>query len=173
MALLEKQLVVKLSTIPGAGKGLFTKKPIPKGTLIVEYKGKVSTWKDVDHDGGNNGYIYYLTRNFVINAANYKTALARYANDARGIGRVKGVLNNSHYVSEGNRVYIETLKEIPAGSEILVSYGHEYWDVIRHNLKIDEEEKKKSLQKAKKATRTKTASKKAKKKATSKKLKRA
>jgi hypothetical protein len=170
MALLEKQLVVKTSTIPGAGKGLFTSKSIPKGTLIVEYKGKVSTWKDVEHDGGNNGYIYYLTRNHVINAANHKAALARYANDARGIGRVKGVLNNSHYVSKGNLVYIESLKDIPAGGEILVSYGHEYWDVIRYNLKIDEDEKKERLQEAKKADKVKKAGRKAK-KATTKKRK--
>jgi len=38
MALLEKQLVVKRSAIPNSGKGLFTKKFIPKGTRIVEYK---------------------------------------------------------------------------------------------------------------------------------------
>jgi uncharacterized protein len=38
MALLEKQLFIKISIIPGAGKGLFTRKPIAKGTRIVEYK---------------------------------------------------------------------------------------------------------------------------------------
>jgi hypothetical protein len=47
MALLEKNLFVKKSTLPNAGKGLFTKVAIPKGTLIVEYKGKISAWKDV------------------------------------------------------------------------------------------------------------------------------
>ena len=159
MALLEKTLVVKNSTIPGAGKGLFTKKPIPKGTLIIEYIGKASTWKDVDHDGGNNGYIYYLNRNFVLDAQNHKKALARYANDAKGIGRVKGVSNNSHYVSEGNRVFIESLKDIPANSEILVSYGPEYWEVIRHNIKVDQDAEKERLKKAKKAETVKGAKK--------------
>lgn len=149
MALLEKQLMVKKSVIPDAGKGLFTKKPIPKGTRIIEYKGKASTWKDVDHNGGNNGYIYYVSRNFVLDAQHDKTSLARYANDARGIGRVKGVANNSHYVTEGNRVFIEALKDIPAGGEILVSYGPEYWQVIRHNRKIDEAAAKEQLKKAK------------------------
>lgn len=149
MALLEKQLMVKKSVIPGAGKGLFTKKPIPKGTRIIEYKGKASTWKDVDHNEGNNGYIYYVNRNFVLDAQHDKTALARYANDARGIGRVKGILNNCHYVTEGTRVFIESLKDIPAGGEILVSYGPEYWQVIRHNRKIDEAAAKERLKKAK------------------------
>jgi hypothetical protein len=149
MALLEKQLTVKKSTIPGAGKGLFTQKLIPKGTRIIEYRGKSSTWKDVDHDGGNNGYIYYVNRNFVLDAQHDKTALARYANDAKGIGRVKGIINNCHYVTEGNRVFIEALKDIPARTEILVSYGPEYWQVIRYNLKIDEDAKKEDLKKAK------------------------
>jgi len=40
MALLKKQLYIKKSGIPNAGKGLFTKKPIPKGTGIIEYTGK-------------------------------------------------------------------------------------------------------------------------------------
>ena len=149
MALLEKQLMVKKSTIPGAGKGLFTKKPIAKGTRIVEYKGKASTWKEVNHDEGNNGYIYYVSRHFVLDAQHDKTALARYANDARGIGRVKGISNNSHYVTEGNRVFIEAVKDIPARGEILVSYGPEYWQVIKHNLEIDKAAEKKRLKKTK------------------------
>jgi hypothetical protein len=149
MALLEKQLTVKKSTIPDSGKGLFTKKFIPKGTRIVEYKGKASTWKDVDHSGGNNGYIYYVSRNFVLDAQHDKTALGRYANDARGIGRVKGISNNSHYITEGNRVFIESLKDIPARGEILVSYGPEYWEVIKHNRKIDIANEKERLKKEK------------------------
>jgi len=36
MAYLEKDLFLKKSHLPGAGKGLFTKIEIPKGTIIVE-----------------------------------------------------------------------------------------------------------------------------------------
>ncbi|WP_315817218.1 hypothetical protein [Paraflavitalea speifideaquila] len=42
-----------------------------------------------------------------MDAQHDKSALARYANDAKGIGRVKGIINNSHYVTEGTRVFIE------------------------------------------------------------------
>ena len=133
MALLEKQLVVKRSSISGAGKGLFTKKLIPKGTKIVEYKGRITSWKDADHRNGANGYIYYVKRYHVIDALPHKTALARYANDARGILKIKGLTNNSEYVEEGLRVYIVSKKDIPANGEILVGYGKEYWDVIRGN----------------------------------------
>ena len=137
MALLEKHLVVKKSTLPGAGKGLFTRKAIPKGTRIVEYKGKITSWKDADHRNGGNGYIYYVKRYHVIDALPRPSALARYANDARGIIRVKGITNNAEYVEDGLKVYIPSKKNIPANSEIFVGYGKEYWDVIRENRKIN------------------------------------
>ncbi len=136
MVLLSKQLFVKTSAIPHGGKGLFTRKLINKGERIVEYRGRMMTWKDVDHREGSNGYIYFINRNHVLDAFTYKKALGRYANDARGIGRVKGLTNNAEYNSKGLKVYIEAMKDIPAGSEILVAYGKEYWEVIRHNYKI-------------------------------------
>ncbi|MBK9463373.1 MAG: SET domain-containing protein-lysine N-methyltransferase [Chitinophagaceae bacterium] len=142
MALLEKKVVVKKSILPGAGKGLFAKELIPRGTRIVEYKGKITTWKEVDDNDGNNGYIYYVKRNHVIDASRHTSALARYANDARGLQRVKGVSNNAEYTDDGLKVYIESVKEIPAGAEILVEYGKEYWDVIRHNIKVDNQRQK-------------------------------
>jgi len=149
MALLEKQLVVKRSTIPNSGKGLFTKKAIPKGTRIVEYKGKKTTWKDVDHDNGRNGYIYYINRNNVIDAQPYPKALARYANDANGIVRIKGITNNAQYVNDDMKVYIEATKDIAAGAEIFVKYGKEYWDTIKTNRKLEEKEQKEKAAKKK------------------------
>jgi SET domain-containing protein len=154
MALLEKQLIVKRSTIPNSGKGLFTKKFIPKGTRIVEYKGKRTTWKDVNIDEGRNGYIYYINRNHVIDAMPFPKYLGRYANDAQGLTKVKGINNNCRYVADMDtmRVYIEAVKNIPAGAEILVQYGKEYWDVIKYNLKLDEKEKAKAAKEKLKKT---------------------
>lgn len=144
MTLSEKDLVVKKSTLPGAGKGLFTKKFIPKGTRIVEYKGRITTWKDVEKEEskGENKYIYYVKRNYVINAEPYKKALAKYANDARGLVKIKGVSNNAAYTEDGLKVYIEAQKDIPAGAEILVDYGKEYWDAIKYNMKLDKNRNK-------------------------------
>ncbi len=135
MAFLEKHLVVKKSIIPKAGNGLFTKVFIKKGTRIVEYKGKVSSWKEADHEEGLNAYIYFINRNHVINASKYKSALARYANDARGIAKIKGVVNNSQYVLDNKKVYIEAIKDIEPNSEVLVAYGQDYWNVIKKNIK--------------------------------------
>ncbi|HEV9035551.1 MAG TPA: SET domain-containing protein [Puia sp.] len=137
MPLLEKQLVVRRSTLKGAGKGLFTTKAIPVGKKIVEYKGEITTWKEVNDSKGFNGYIYYINRHHVIDAATAKEALARYANDAKGIVRTKGLLNNCTYQIEGLRVFIYSMRDIPAGSELFVGYGKEYWDIIRENRRLD------------------------------------
>jgi SET domain-containing protein len=157
MALLEKHLEVKPSTLPNAGNGLFTTVFIPKGTRIVEYKGRITTWNDVKDDH-ENGYIYTVNNNHVIDAKKTLRALARYANDARGISRIKGLINNCDYVNEGLRAFIESKKDIQPGEEILVSYGNEYWQVIRTNIK---EEQKRVKQEAagKKAAVKKTVSK--------------
>jgi uncharacterized protein len=167
MALLEKHLYVKKSTIPNAGMGLFTKKFIPKGTRIVEYKGRRSTWNEVKDEDGKNGYIFYINRNNVIDGLPYKSALARYANDARGLVKIKGLLNNSDYIVDGVRAYIESKKDIPAGSEIFVDYGKDYWKVIRDNIKLWKQEAKeaknaKTGKKGKKVSRKKSVRKTAK-----------
>jgi SET domain-containing protein len=144
MALLEKYLEVKESTIPGAGLGLFTKVAIEKGTWIAEYKGRITTWKEVKHDS-TNMYLYTINPRHVIDARRTKKSLARYANDAKGLTRVKGITNNCVYVNDGLRAFVEAAKNIPAGAEILVDYGKPYWDVIRENKKEEAKAKKKSL----------------------------
>ena len=136
MPLLEKQLVVKRSTLKGTGKGLFTTKAIPKGQKVVEYKGKVTKWKEVNGHNGQNGYIYYINRNHVIDAWGHKGAFGRYANDAKGLVRSEGLNNNCTYRIEGLRVFIYSMRPIPAGSELFVGYGKEYWDIIRENREL-------------------------------------
>jgi len=141
MPYLEKYLVIKRSVLPGAGKGLFTKVMIPKGTRIVEYRGQILTWKEVEKMADDrNGYVFFVNSKHVIDAWNYHKCLARYANDAMGIGRQPGVRNNAEYDVEKKRCYIKATRDIPAGSEVLVSYGAEYWQVIRHNIREEEKE---------------------------------
>ena len=135
MASGDRSLKVKRSRLPESGKGLFAGRFISKGTDIVEYKGKISSWKDADQSEGKNGYLFYVNRNHVIDARKYRKALARYANDARGVARIKGVANNAAYTQKGAQIFITATKDIPAGSEILVGYGKEYWDMIKMDKK--------------------------------------
>jgi SET domain-containing protein len=136
MPLLEKHLIVKRSKIPGCGMGLFTRKFIAKGTLIVEYKGRIINWKAGKKNTGN-GYMYFINNNRVIDAGKRKSALARYANDAFGIIKIEGVTNNCIYFNDGQKAFIQSVKDIAAGSEILVRYGKEYWDVRKANIAIE------------------------------------
>jgi uncharacterized protein len=156
MALFEKHLVVKKSTLPNAGKGLFTKVFIPKRTKIVEYKGRITTWKEVKEDDGENGYIFYIKRYHVIDALPTKKPLARYANDAKGFVRIKGFINNSEYSIKGLKAYIESTRDIQPGSEIFVDYGPDYWKTMRENLAIDKKAKRDAEKKLKKKGKKKT-----------------
>ena len=133
MALLEKHLYVKKSNIPGAGKGLFTRQFIARGTLIVEYKGRITTWKEVLNGKIFNGYVFYINRNHVIDCMSYKKALARFANDANGLNKIKNIKNNSEFIIQQKKVYIQVVNDINVDEEILVSYGSEYWKVIAEN----------------------------------------
>lgn len=148
-------LIVKTSTLPKAGKGLFVKRDIKKGERIVEYLGEVITEKELDERAENDiyGYAFYINKNRCIDAYYTPNEYARYANDARGLVKIKGVTNNACYEVWKNRGWIKAEKNIKAGSEIFVSYGAEYWKDIRYNIKLDEEraaEKKKLAKKAKK-----------------------
>lgn len=158
MALLEKHLFVDESTIPGAGKGLFTSTDIPRGSRIVEYKGRRTTWKEVKDDS-TNYYIYTINRNNVIDAQKTLSALARYANDAKGFVRIKGLTNNCVYVNDGNRAFIESVKDIPAGAEIFVDYTQEYWKVLKENVRADKR-REKEIEREEAAQKRKTAAKK-------------
>ncbi|MBL0329225.1 MAG: SET domain-containing protein-lysine N-methyltransferase [Bacteroidetes bacterium] len=56
--------IIKKSTIPGAGKGLFTKKDIKKGERIVEYLGEIVTEAELDRRAENDiyGYAFYISK---------------------------------------------------------------------------------------------------------------
>jgi uncharacterized protein len=142
MALLEKKLRVKRSTLPGAGKGLFTTVPFKKGERIAEYKGKKMTWARAEKlSDERNGYVFYFNKKHVIDAWNTKRGVAHFANDAKGITRVKGLTNNSEYVTSKGRCFIEATRDIQSGEEIFVGYGAEYWQAIRYNIRLELKEK--------------------------------
>ena len=135
MQLPDNNFILKESTLPGAGKGLFTLNFIAKETCIVEYKGTITTWKNVNHLDGKNAYIFYVNRNHVVDANDHHMELARYINDAKGLKKIKGITNNAYYVVKKKQIFVYALKNIAAGSEILVAYGKEYWDTIKEYLK--------------------------------------
>lgn len=151
---MHSDLLVKKSTIPGSGKGLFTKRDIKKGERIIEYLGEIVTEAELDRRAENDiyGYAFYISKRKCIDAYYTPDELARYANDAKGLTKIKGINNNCCYVVYKNSGWIKAEKNIKAGAELFVSYGAEYWRDIRDNIKLDLErqaEKKKKLKKKK------------------------
>ena len=136
MSVIKKHLFIKRSGIPTAGKGLFTKVQIDKGADIIEYTGKITTWKKVLEGKSFNGYVFYVNRNHVIDAKYHLKSLGRYVNDANGLIKKKGIINNAKYVETDGRVFVRAIRNIPPGGEVFVSYKKEYWDVIRYNNQL-------------------------------------
>ncbi|MBL0342648.1 MAG: SET domain-containing protein [Bacteroidetes bacterium] len=136
---------VKKSTLPGAGKGLFTEKDIKKGKNVCEYEGELITWADAieRNDVGKGGYVYYINKNACIDAFDFKETFGRYANDAAGVGRVNGHRNNAVYHEKGKKVFIRATRNIQAGSEVFVSYGRAYWNIMKEEMAEKEAKKKK------------------------------
>ncbi len=130
-------LVVKKSQLPKAGKGLYTKVPIRKGEKIIEYKGEIIEWKQYEKRVAENkdGYLFFINKNRCIDAFPTPQHKARYANDAAGLSRVKGLRNNSAYEVFDNKCFIMAEKNIAPGEEIFVTYTKEYWDCVRYNIK--------------------------------------
>lgn len=130
-------LTVKKSTLPNAGKGLFTNKPIKKGEKIIEYKGEIIDWKEYEKRVLKNkdGYLFFINKKRCIDAWSTPQHKARYANDAAGLSRVKGKRNNSDYIIFDDKCFIVSSRDIKAGEEIFVNYTKEYWDCIRYNIK--------------------------------------
>lgn len=141
-------LVVKRSKLPGAGKGLFTTKPIKEDARIIEYRGEIIGWKDYNErvKRREDGYLFYFNRNKCVDAFHTPQYKARYANDAAGIVRVKGLRNNSHYEIHDDKCYIVAARDIKAGEEIFCDYTPEYWKVIRYNLKLRKAAEKRQKQ---------------------------
>lgn len=137
-------LFVKKSTLTGAGKGLFTKRDIKKGERIVEYLGEIVTEAELDRRAENDiyGYAFYISKKKCVDAYFTPKELARYANDAKGLTKIKGITNNCCYVVYKNSGWIKAEKNIAAGSEIFVAYGAEYWKEIRDNMKLDKAKSK-------------------------------
>lgn len=132
MNLLNSYLKIKTSSLPGCGKGLFTKIFIPKGIIITEHTGVVTSFKEADFSD-NNPYLFYVTSRHVIDGRKDTSAPARYINDAAGPKKITGFNNNAQYVIIDKRVFIIANRDILAGEEIFASYGKEYWQVMKEN----------------------------------------
>ena len=115
------------SQIAGAGLGLYTAKPYKKNQKIVDYTGENMSRAAINaRYPGNVRGEYVLCdgdrpNSRCIDGRKTNSGAARFANDARG----SNMRNNATFLKRG--FGIKAMRNLPAGREILVSYGRGYW----------------------------------------------
>lgn len=159
--LFKTHLEVKLSTIPGAGNGVFTLRDIKNGEPVCYYAGhdepmgKNSTDPYAIHHQFNGtirvGYRFaegtHGVGQLMNDAASLDfTVLPLNENGLFSIKSMKNLENayNKHsdenmnvgYTKDGEEYVIYSRREIKAGEELFISYGSEYW--VTHFCKISE-----------------------------------
>jgi SET domain-containing protein len=100
------------------GLGLFAVKPIPAGSRIVEYTGRLVSNEEVDRRKYGK-YFFGVNSKWSIDGTP-RSNLARYINHSCQPNAVA-------YVS-GRRVWIWSKRAIKPGEEITYNYGKEYFD---------------------------------------------
>jgi SET domain-containing protein len=113
-------LVVKRSPI--SGKGGFARKRIPKGTRIIEYKGQRVDAEEADRRYDDDAMEVHHTFLFGLENGTCIDAAVR-GNDARFVNH--SCDPNCEAVEEGDRVFIEALRDIERGEELVYDYAYE------------------------------------------------
>ena len=113
-------LVVKRSAI--AGKGAFARKAIPKGTRIIEYKGQRIDADEADRRYDDDAMDVHHTFLFGLEDGTCLDAAVR-GNDARFINH--SCDPNCEAVEEGDRIFVEALRDIERGEELVYDYAYE------------------------------------------------
>lgn len=127
-----RRLAVRKSAIHG--RGVFALRAIPKGTRIIEYKGKLITDKEADRRYGRiqehsaHTMLFSVDDGMVIDAT-------RHGNSARWINH--SCSPNCEIEEENHRIFIEARRDIGAGEELAYDYNLQIGE--RHTKKAKRE----------------------------------
>ena len=104
------------------GKGVFATQPIAKGETIIEYTGKVITWKEAqrrhphDPDDPNHTFYFHIDDKRVIDGKDG-------GNSAKWINHACSPNAEADQDDEAGRVFIKALRDIKVGEELNYDYG--------------------------------------------------
>ena len=122
---LNAHVVVKHSTIPAAGQGLFATKAFAVGDVVATYGGvvmHVDEWQRLPVALRNYGMGIEGQRNYIIDGTkSYGAHMGRWANDPYRTNHalnVKAKWNEAH-----KRMEFKATKPIANGAEIFINYG--------------------------------------------------
>jgi hypothetical protein len=147
-------VVVKKSTIEGAGLGLFAERDITEGERIsgATYGGRIMTFKEACAvPAKEKDYVMALHLNVHIDAKDDYGYLARYINDTYKTDFER----NCKFlkISEERRASVVAMSDIKKGDELFAEYGSGYWRARNGEILADEgevENFKRDMEKAKK-----------------------
>jgi uncharacterized protein len=111
-----RRVVVRRS--PVHGKGVFALRPLAAGERVLEFKGRVTSWRKASSRFSRNGveghtFLFGLSDGRVIDGS-------QGGNSARWLNHACDA--NCEAVEEAGRVFIETLADIAVGTELFIRY---------------------------------------------------
>ena len=118
---------IALRRSPIHGNGVFALVDIPKGTELIEYRGRRMTHAQIDRayaDTTDTGHTFLFTLNdrYVIDA-NFDGNIARWINHSCKPNCQAWVVEHASGDPRKDRVVIESLRDIRAGEELTYDYG--------------------------------------------------
>jgi hypothetical protein len=122
-------LRIKKSAIPGAGRGLFTTRPFATNEEITRYIGDLAATPNSIEMTKDSEYLVQVTQNRLIDGARTNSMPSRFINAPAASRRHT---NATWKIRRGaNEIRITATEPIPANTEILIGYGHAYWNRAR------------------------------------------
>ncbi|MCZ8343294.1 MAG: SET domain-containing protein-lysine N-methyltransferase [Leptospira sp.] len=121
----EKDFIVKPSSVPGIGMGLFTKQTLYKGDTVGFYAGKIITDDEAESPKYiDSKYLLWICKDWWIYGEGKLSNYTRYINHSDK--------PNAELVTSvrWKTARFRVLKSIPEGSEIFFDYGKDYWDNV-------------------------------------------
>jgi SET domain-containing protein len=115
----------ELRTSDIQGTGAFATRSIKKGTRLIEYLGQRISWRTADkrYDdekmGRHHTFLFTVDDKTVIDAA-------VKGNDARFLNH--SCAPNCEAITDRKRIFIEAIRSIPAGTELVYDYQYERSD---------------------------------------------
>jgi hypothetical protein len=121
-------LYVAESSLPQAGKGLYTAIRIYAGEIIAVFEGELLSDEEAElrRKAHEDGYFIQLLNGQILDSM-HTHCLAKYANDAAGSPVLKVRNNAVIALNEQQQICIVATRNIRAGEEVYVSYGKAYW----------------------------------------------
>ena len=113
-----RRYVVRRSNIHG--RGVFALADIPKGTRLMEYVGERISHTEADrryakeHENSPHTMLFAVDEKVVIDATRWGSS-ARFINHSCS--------PNCEAIEEEGRIFIETIKKVPAGGELTYDYN--------------------------------------------------